>query len=115
MLLLSLGLSQKSLFTLDSAWPFGLLGAGLALALAFWERRAQQPLLLPLLFRTLNFVTANLAQILVGVSLVIALVTVPLMANTVMGKDPSTGALWLLRMTCAIPVGAVVGGAFSPA
>lgn len=112
LLLLSLGLSQKRLFTLDSAWPFGLLGAGLALALAlaFWERRAQQPLLLPLLFRTLNFVTINLTQILVGVSLVIALVTVPLMANTVMGKDPFTGALWLLRMTCAIPVGAVVGG-----
>ncbi len=109
---LSLGLSQKQLFTLDSGLPFSLLGAGLllAVALVLWERRAAQPLLLPLLFRTLNFVTANLTQLLVGVSLVIALVTVPLMANTVMGKDPFTGALWLLRMTCAIPVGAVVGG-----
>ena len=68
------------------------------------------PLLLPLLFRTVNFVTANLTQLLVGVSLVIALVTVPLMANTVMGKDPFTGALWLLRMTAAIPIGAVAGG-----
>ena len=112
LLALSLGLSQKGLFKLDTAVPFGLLGAGvvLAVALAFWERRTEQPLLLPLLFRTLSFVTANLTQVLVGVSLVIALVTVPLMANTVMGKDPFTGALWLLRMTCAIPVGAVVGG-----
>ena len=112
LLALSLGLSQQRLFTLDSVMPFGLLGAGLvlAVALAWWERRARQPLLLPLLFRTLNFLTANLTQLLVGVSLVIALVTVPLMANTVMGKDPFTGALWLLRMTCAIPVGAVAGG-----
>lgn len=109
---LSLGLSQQGLFTLDAALPFGFLGAGLALAvvLVFWERRAAQPLLLPLLFRTVSFVTANLTQLLVGVSLVIALVTVPLMANTVMSRDPFTGALWLLRMTAAIPVGAVVGG-----
>ena len=110
--LLSLGLSQKALFSLESPLPYGLLGGGvvLAVALGLWERRIQQPLLLPLLFRTLNFVTANLTQVLVGVSLVIALVTVPLMANTVMEKDPFTGALWLLRMTCAIPVGAVIGG-----
>jgi hypothetical protein len=32
------------------------------------------------------------------------------MANTVMGKDATTGALWLLRMTLLIPVGAVLGG-----
>jgi EmrB/QacA subfamily drug resistance transporter len=112
LLALSLGLAQKGLFTLDSAWPLGLLGMGLALAaaLVFWERRTTQPLLLPLLFRTANFVTANLTQLLVGVSLVIALVMVPLLANTVMGKDPFTGALWLLRMTVAIPVGAMAGG-----
>ena len=109
---LSLGLSQKSLFSLTSVWPYGLLGLGaaLAVALGWWESRAAQPLLLPLLFKTLNFVTANITQLLVGVSLVISLVTVPLMANTVMGKDPFTGAMWLLRMTAAIPVGAVIGG-----
>lgn len=112
LLALSLGLSQKGLFTLDSGLPFGLLGLGLAMAVAlvFWERRTVQPLLLPLLFRTVSFVTANVTQLLAGVSLVIALVTAPLMANTVMGKDPFTGALWLLRMTAAIPVGAVAGG-----
>ena len=56
------------------------------------------------------FLTANLTQLLEGVALVIAIVTVPLMADTVMGKDPLTGAWWLLRMTAAIPVGAVIGG-----
>jgi MFS family permease len=38
------------------------------------------------------------------------MVTVPLMANTVMGKEPFAGALWLLRMTGFIPAGAVLGG-----
>ena len=112
LLAISLGLSQKGLFTLATAWPFVLLGLGavLAVVLALWERRAAQPLLLPLLFRSLEFVSANLTQVLVGVSLAIALVTVPLLANTVMEKDPFTGALWLLRMTAAIPPGAVLGG-----
>ena len=112
LLILSLALSRKGLFTLVSAQPFLLLGGALLLAvgLALLERRVSQPLLLPLLFRSLAFVSANLTQVLVGVSLIIAMVTVPLMANTVMGKDPFTGALWLLRMTAAIPVGAVIGG-----
>ena len=38
------------------------------------------------------------------------MVTVLLMADTVMGEDPLTGAWLLLRMTAAIPLGAVVGG-----
>jgi len=74
------------------------------------ERRTWQPLLAPLFFRSWAFVTANLAQMLEGMALIIALVTVPLMADTVMGKQPLTGAWWLLRMTVAIPIGAVVGG-----
>ena len=115
LLVLSLAVSRKGLFTLTSAQPFIWLGAGLLLAaaVALLERRTAQPLLLPLLFRSLAFVSANLTQVLVGVSLIIAMVTVPLMANTVMGKDPFTGALWLLRMTVAIPVGAVIGGLLS--
>ena len=115
LLVLSLALSRQGLFTLESAQPFLLLGVGLLLAwgLVVLQRRAAQPLLLPLLFRSLDFVSANLTQVLVGVSLIIAMVTVPLMANTVMGKDPFTGALWLLRMTLAIPLGAVIGGLLS--
>ena len=37
------------------------------------------------------------------------------MANTVMGKEPFTGALWLLRLTVVIPLGAVAGGLALPA
>ena len=112
LLLVSLGLSRSSLFTLSSPLPFVLGAAGLALAglLLAVERRTEQPLLAPALFRATSFLAANGAQLLVGVSLIIAMVTVPLMANTVMGKTPLTGAMWLLRITGAIPLGAVVGG-----
>ncbi len=116
LLALSLAVSRPGLFTRASALPFILGGAGLLMALGLGalelrlEQRAGQPLLPPLLFRSLSFVSANLTQLLVGVALIIALVTVPLMANTVMGKEPFTSALWLLRLTSAIPLGAVIGG-----
>ena len=109
---LSLALSREGLFTLSSATPFIIAAPGIGLlgSLVLLERRTWQPLLQPLLFRSRAFLTANLTQLLEGVSLIIALVTVPLMANTVMGKVPLTGAWWLLRMTVMIPVGAVAGG-----
>jgi len=112
LVVLSIGLSRSSLFTFDSLYPFLLVtvGVGLVGLLVLVEARAYQPLLVPALFRSWAFLTSNLTQVLVGVALIIAMVTVPLMANTVMGKSPFTGALWLLRLTCAIPVGAVAGG-----
>jgi len=112
LLVLSLALSERGLFTLSSPTPFiiGALGVLLAVALGIVQRRTRQPLLAPFLFRSWAFLTANLTQLLVGMSLIIALVTVPLMANTVMGKGPFVGALWLLRMTGFISVGAVLGG-----
>ena len=112
LLLLSLALSREGLFTLSSPIPFVIGAPALVLAgaLVVVERRAWQPLLSSVFFRSRAFLTANLTQLLEGVALIIAMVTVPLMANTVMGKDPLTGAMWLLRMTAAIPVGAVLGG-----
>lgn len=112
LLVLSLALSREGLFTLSSPTPFIIGAFGLALVgiLVAVERRTWQPLLSSFLFRSRAFVSANLTQLLEGVALIIALVTVPLMADTVMGKQPLTGAMWLLRITVAIPLGAVVGG-----
>ena len=112
LLVLSLALSRQGLFTLSSATPF-IIGAPavvLVALLVIVERRTWQPLLSSVLFRSRAFVTANLTQLLEGVAFIIAMVTIPLMANTVMGKEPLTGAMWLLRMTGAIPIGAIVGG-----
>ena len=112
LVMLTLALSMDSLFTLASATPYVIGGLGLLMGatLVVLHRRAGQPLLAPALFRSAALVSANVTQLLVGVALIIGMVTVPLMANTVMGQTPFTGALWLLRMTAAIPVGAIVGG-----
>ena len=109
---MSMALSREGLFTLSSPTPFmiGALGLVLVGLLVIVERRTWQPLLSSFLFRSRVFLAANLTQVLEGVALIIAMVTVPLMADTVMRKEPLTGAMWLLRMTAAIPLGAIVGG-----
>ena len=116
LLLLSLALSRKDLFTLDSPIPFVLAASGLGM---FWmllvvERRVWQPLLAHVFLRSWNFIVSNITQGLVGVSLILAMVTVPLTADTVMQKEPFTGAMWLLRMTGVIPLASVAGGWLLP-
>ena len=115
--LLSLAVAHEGLFRLSSATPWWLL-AGCLLsvgALIALHRRTAQPLLASALFRAGAFLTANISQLLVGVSLIIAMATTVIMANTVMDVpqrpvDSFTAALWLLRMTATIPVCAVLGG-----
>ena len=116
LLLLSLALSRKDLFTLDSPIPFVLAASGLGMSgmLLVMERRIWQPLLAHVFLRSWNFIVSNVTQALVGVSLILAMVTVPLTADTVMQKDPFTGAMWLLRMTGVIPLASVAGGWLLP-
>lgn len=80
------------------------------LATIWWNRRTPDPLLPVRLLRTLRFSASNVAHLAVGVSLITAMVTVPLMANTVLGLSALDGGLMLLRMTVAIPFGAIAGG-----
>ena len=116
LLLLSLALSRKDLFTLDSPIPFVLAASGLGMfgVLLLVERRVWQPLLAHVFLRSWNFIVSNITQALVGVSLILAMVTVPLTADTVMQKEPFTGAMWLLRMTGVIPLASVAGGWLLP-
>ena len=116
LLLLSLALSRKDLFTLDSPIPFVLAASGLGMfgMLLVVERRIWQPLLAHVFLRSWNFIVSNITQALVGVSLILAMVTVPLTADTVMQKEPFTGAMWLLRMTGVIPLASVAGGWLLP-
>ena len=109
---LSLALSQRSIFAMESFVPYLMVGLGVLLvfALIVVERHAVQPLLASFLYRSKAFVASNIAQFLVGVALIISLVSVPLMASTVMEKGAWESALHLVRLTAAIPVGAVVGG-----
>ena len=109
---LTMALAQRSIFTGESVYPYLAVGAGLVLVgvLVMAERRAVQPLLASFLYTSMAFVSANITQFLVGVALIMGLVCVPLMAATIMEKEPLESALHLVRLTAAIPVGAVVGG-----
>ncbi len=108
---LSLGLSGTlPNGTLVPALPLvGLAGALLAL---FVVRTARgRTTLIPLgLFRRLPFSAANVSHLLLGGALIIAMTTVPLMTNTVLLQDPLEGGLRLMRLTAALPVGAIIGG-----
>ena len=105
-------LAQRSLFNLDSVVPFAVVVAGVAslVALVAVEARAAQPVVAKALFLTRRFAAAMSAQLLVGAALIMALVTVPLMTDTVLGEKPLEGGLRLMRFTGAIPFGALFGG-----
>ncbi len=109
---LTIGLSQRSVFSGESLVPYFLLVIGVSLVglLIVVERRAEQPLLTSFLYTSRAFLSSNATQLLVGVALIISLVSVPLMAATVMEKPAWESALHLVRLTAAIPVGAIVGG-----
>ena len=74
------------------------------------QRTTSDPLLPLAMFRAIPFSAANVTHLLLGGALIIGMVTVPLMANTVLGLTALDGGLMLMRMTVAIPVGAVAGG-----
>ena len=113
--LLAMGLSRKDFFTIESPVPFILAASGLGMANSGAGGKASVAAA-PCrgVLRSWQFILANISQALVGVSLILAMVTVPLTADTVMLKDPFTGAMWLLRMTGVIPIASVVGGWMLP-
>lgn len=108
----ALALSRIDSFDWFAA-AFAASAAG-GLCLFVWRQRRTTDSLLPRsMFRVLAFSAANVTHLLVGAGLIVGMVTIPLMANTVMGRTPLEGGLWLMRMTVAIPVGAVLGGILS--
>ena len=94
------------------SWFYILLALALVaiFALAVRLRGAESPIVPRTLLSAPSFLAANSFHLLIGASLIIAMITIPLMANTVQGKSSLDGGLQLLRMTAAIPVGAITGG-----
>ena len=106
---LTLGLARID--ELDAMMAFWLALAAVSLALFIMRQRsASDPLLPRAMFRVRAFVASNAAHLFIGGALIIGMVTIPLMANTLLGESPLGGGLLLLRMTVAIPFGAVLGG-----
>ena len=62
------------------------------------------------LFKNVPFLAANTLHLFYGAALIISMVTIPLMVNTVLSGTSLEGGLILMRMTIAIPIGAVMGG-----
>jgi EmrB/QacA subfamily drug resistance transporter len=97
----------------DADVVFGILIAAASAAVVatvWWHRKLDDPILPVRLLRTVKFTASNAAHLAAGISLITVMVTVPLMANTVLGLSPLDGGLMLLRMTVAIPFGAILGG-----
>ena len=106
---LTLGLSRID--RLDVAMV-GYLIVAVATTALFIRRQqtATEPLFPLTMFREWAFRVANGTHVLVGGVLIIGMVTIPFMADTVLGQPPLEGGLRLMRLTAAIPVGAVLGG-----
>jgi EmrB/QacA subfamily drug resistance transporter len=106
---LTLGLARVG--DADAWMVLYLAGAVVSFALFLVRQRAVPEPLLPLsMFRGWTFRAANATHLLIGGALIIGMVTIPLMANTVQALSPLEGGLRLMRLTAAIPVGAVLGG-----
>jgi MFS family permease len=72
--------------------------------------RSQDPLIKISMFQNVTFSAANITNLLVGGALIIAMVNIPLISDTIMGRTPLEGGLRLLRLTIMLSAGAVSGG-----
>lgn len=88
-----------------------LLAAGVvAAAFVLREQAARVPVVRLAFFRSRTVWAASLASLLMGGGLIAALITVPLFANLVLVESPLEGGLTLMRLTVAVPAGALLGG-----
>jgi EmrB/QacA subfamily drug resistance transporter len=110
--LFSLALSQQSTRPNFVVNMVVFLVAALILFVIFGLRitRTTDPLFKLSMFKNLTFSAANLTNLLVGGALIIAMVNIPLMSDTIMGKSALEGGLRLLRFTIMLSLGAIAGG-----
>ncbi|GAA2741254.1 hypothetical protein GCM10009868_06770 [Terrabacter aerolatus] len=85
------------------------VGAVALAALAWWHRRAADPLV-PRGVVGARGLRALVVSLLVGAALVAVVVDVPLLARLTDSYDETGAALVLVRFLLAVPVGALVGG-----
>ena len=77
------------------------------------SRNNKNPVIPVYIFRNVSLSSASIVNILYGSSLIIIMITIPLMANTVLMGTYLDGGLMLTRMTVMIAIGAVAGGFLS--
>lgn len=89
-----------------------LLAAAAAGGAAFARREvsAAVPLVRPAMLAARPVLAAEAATFLTGGALITVLIGVPLFVNLVLAEGPLAGGITLLRLTAAVPVGALCGG-----
>jgi EmrB/QacA subfamily drug resistance transporter len=118
--LLAAGLSAIVLLTtlggntFDWASPeivaMGVVGVGCLAALPVVERRAEEPILPPALFRNRVFVVTSAVAMVVGFALFGALTYLPLFQQIVRGLSPTASGLQLLPVMGGLLVSSIVSG-----
>jgi MFS family permease len=84
--------------------------AGLLGAFVWWQMRTVSPLIDVSVFRAPRLAGAFLVSGLTGGTLIVAMVSVPLFTDVLLGGTALEGGLNLMRLTVALPVGALAGG-----
>ncbi len=112
LIVLTFAVADPQVELMTPAGPWLLAAAGMALAaFAWWQGRAQQPLVPPAAIRPRPAWGALLVSVFIGAALVAILVDVPVLARTVIpGADQLDAALVLIRFLVALPIGALLGG-----
>jgi MFS transporter, DHA2 family, triacylglyceride efflux pump len=81
------------------------------LSLYGWRQvRQLEPLIPRELLRSRGFIGASVANLLIGVALMVALVDVPLLGRLVFNLDQLGSGLLLTQLLIGVPIGAVIGG-----
>lgn len=89
----------------------GAAAAGAAFVLR--EQLTRVPMVALNIFRSLPVAAGHVTNVLVGGGLIVAMASVPLFTNVVLGDSPLQGGLNLMRMTVMLPIGALLGGILS--
>jgi MFS family permease len=75
--------------------------------------RRLEPLIPTSLLRSRDFAGATVANLLIGIALMVALVDVPILGRLVFNLDQLGSGLLLTQFLAGVPVGAVIGGAIA--
>ena len=109
LLVLSLGGTE---FPWNSPWTYGLLAVSLVtllLAIA-QERRAQEPIMPPRLFRSRTFVLASLASFAIGVAMFGAMIYLPQYLQIVKMQSPTVSGLLTVPLMVGVLGASIISG-----